>query len=228
MSKRTLSIWIATAVLGAAGCGGGSAGSSAAAEPSPSTGGTAGEPAATTPGTGAEESGATASTGSDATAEEGLPSIPPREDDADRKSKNGRTEGTIDGVRVVIQYGRPKARGRDLWGGLVPYGTIWRTGANEATTITFDAPVQIEGQRLDRGTYSLFTIPGKEEWTVIFNRKAKQWGAKNYDESKDALRVKVEPAKAEEQTEEMTFSIEGSSVVLRWGKREVSFGVTPA
>ena len=94
---------------------------------------------------------------------------------------------------VTITYSRPGVKGRKIWGGLVPYGTVWRTGANSATTIQFTEDVLVEGQPLAAGTYSLHTIPGEKEWTLILNKDANQWGSYSYDPAKDALRVKVTP-----------------------------------
>jgi hypothetical protein len=150
-----------------------------------------------------------------------------RGDDSERASKNGKTVGSIGGVETVIEFGRPKVKGRAIWGGVVPFDQVWRTGADEATTITFAAPVRIEGQALPAGTYALFTVPGKDEWTVVFNKRAKQWGAFSYKDSEDALRVKVKPAAAE-HVEELDFVIEGSKVVLRWEKLAVPFTVQKA
>lgn len=150
-----------------------------------------------------------------------------RGDDADRKSKNGETTATIDDVEVRITYGRPQVRERTVWGELVPYDAVWRTGANEATTITFSSDVLIEGEPLAAGTYSLFTIPSKKAWAVIFNEVADQWGAFDYDESQDALRVQVEPTTGD-HVEELTFSVEGNTVVLAWEKVRVPFRVEPA
>ncbi|RMG72406.1 MAG: DUF2911 domain-containing protein, partial [Bacteroidetes bacterium] len=99
--------------------------------------------------------------------------------------------GSIGTAEITINYGSPAAKGRTLWGDLVPYGAVWRTGANEATTFTVSQDVTIEGQTLPAGTYSLFTIPGESDWTIIFNKTAEQWGAYEYDEAADALRVKV-------------------------------------
>ncbi len=124
-----------------------------------------------------------------------------------------------------MEYGRPKVRGREIWGGLVPYEKIWRTGADEATTIAVSKDVNVEGEKLAAGTYSLFTIPGKTEWTIIFNKVAKQWGAYRYDKAQDALRVNVKP-EAAEHVEEMTFQIEGNKVVLRWEKLSVPFVIS--
>lgn len=120
-----------------------------------------------------------------------------RAHDEPRPSANalvGQTVGTTD---VTVTYGRPLARGRTIFGDtadvVVPYGKVWRTGANEATTVTVSDTVHVEGEALAPGTYALFTVPGHDEWTVIFNRVAEQWGAFRYDEAQDALRVTVEP-----------------------------------
>jgi len=156
-----------------------------------------------------------------------MPAIAQRGDDADRASKNGKVEGTIDGVNVVIEYGRPNVKERKIWGGLVPFDKVWRTGANEATTFTVDRNVTIEGKALAAGTYGLFTIPGETEWTFIFNKVAKQWGAMKYDAAQDALRVMVKP-KESEHVEEMTFKIDGNNVVLLWEKLAVGFAVAAA
>jgi len=150
-----------------------------------------------------------------------------RGDDADRKSKNGHVEGEIAGVHVAIDYGRPLVNGRQIWGALVPYGQVWRTGANEATTISFDRDVTVEGRALAAGTYALFTIPTQDRWTVIFNKTATQWGAFKYDSGQDALRVEVAPA-AHEPTEALTFSLTDSQVVLTWEELAVAFRVAVA
>ncbi|MEO1368564.1 MAG: DUF2911 domain-containing protein, partial [Acidobacteriota bacterium] len=145
-------------------------------------------------------------------------------DDAERASKNGRTEGVVDGVAVALEYGRPHVRDRQIWGELVPFDKVWRTGADEATTISFSEDVTVEGQPLEAGTYSLFTIPGEGKWTVIFNRKAEQWGAYKYEAGEDALRVLVVPRPVE-HVEVMDFHIDGAEVVLRWAKLAVPFTV---
>ncbi len=156
-----------------------------------------------------------------------MPAMAERGDDTKRKSKNGKVEGTIDGVKITVEYGRPKVRERKIWGGLVPFDKVWRTGADEATTFAVDKDVTIEGKKLAAGTYSLFTIPGKTEWTFIFNKVAKQWGAFKYDEAQDALRVKVKPGTSE-HVEEMTFKISGNKVVLLWEKLSIPFVVAAA
>jgi len=150
-----------------------------------------------------------------------------RGDDAERLSKNGKTEGSIDGIDLTLEYGRPSVKDRKIWGGLVPYDKVWRTGADECSTITLSSDVTIQGEDLGAGTYSLFTVPGEEEWTVIFNKVAEQWGAFNYDESKDALRVTAQSRPAE-FIESLEIQIEGSEVVLRWSDLAVPFTIAAA
>ncbi len=147
-----------------------------------------------------------------------------RGDDTNRKSKNGELRGPIGGVEMTLEYGRPNVKDRKIWGGLVPYDRVWRTGADEATTISFDRDVKVEGESLPAGRYAFFTIPRMESWTLVFNNTPDQWGAFSYDDSEDALRVDVSPVPAE-HVEALTFSIEGSDVVLRWEKLAVSFTV---
>jgi hypothetical protein len=98
---------------------------------------------------------------------------------------------------VTISHSRPGVKGRAIWGALVPFDKPWRTGANAATTITFSDDVTVEGQKLAAGTYSIVTIPGKDEWTVIFNTDTKLWFETEYDAAKDVLRVKAKPQAAE-------------------------------
>jgi hypothetical protein len=137
---------------------------------------------------------------------------------------------TIGGNIVTIQYGSPRVKGRVIWGGLVPYDTVWRTGANEATTIAFTKDVLINGQPLKKDTYALFSIPGREEWQIIFSINEKQWGAFKYKESEDALRIKVTPTALDSLVENMTFiitpdsvSLSAANVALRWEKLQVGF-----
>ena len=148
-----------------------------------------------------------------------------RADDADRASKNGRTAATIDSVDIVIEYGRPNVKGREVWGKLVPYDKVWRTGANEATTISFSSDVAVEGEALSAGKYSLFTVPGADQWTVIFNNVAEQWGAFGYDPDQDALRVTVTPVEIE-HVESMDFVADDSTIMFRWAKLGVPIVVT--
>lgn len=147
-----------------------------------------------------------------------------------RVSPNAAVSQTIGVTEVKITYGRPSVRGREIFGGLVPYGEIWRTGANEATTISFSSPVQVEGKPLEKGTYSLFTIPGQNTWTVVFNDQPNQWGAYEYDSSQDVLRVEVTPESAD-MREMMTFTFPNvtdtsGTAVLHWAETRVPFEIT--
>ena len=136
------------------------------------------------------------------------------------------TVGTTD---VTITYNRPAVRSRAIWGSLVPYDQVWRTGANEATTIEFSEDVTVNGQPLPKGKYSLHTVPGRDQWSVIFNKAANQWGSYAYDAAQDALRVTAKPERADFR-EWMTFEIpemttDTAKVVLRWENVAVPFTV---
>lgn len=126
--------------------------------------------------------------------------------------------GTIDSTLITVDYGSPSVRNRVIWGGLEPFGEVWRSGANEATTVQFSTDVFIEGKPLPRGRFGFFTIPGKEKWTVIINSVADQWGDFDYDATKDLLRVDVTPQNKSENAEQLDYLIEGSNLVLRWEK----------
>jgi len=127
---------------------------------------------------------------------------------------------------VTIDYSQPSVRGRKIWGGLVPYGQVWRTGANKATTFEVSQDITIDGRKLPKGKYALFTIPDEKEWTIIFNSKHDQWGAYNYNPADDVLRLTVKPTAADEHYEAMTFDINKDGIVsLMWEKIRVSFQV---
>ncbi|MDX1438871.1 MAG: DUF2911 domain-containing protein [Rubricoccaceae bacterium] len=157
------------------------------------------------------------------------PHHPMRGNDEPRVSPNAAVMQTIGTTNVVITYGRPSVNDREIFGGLVPYNEVWRTGANEATTITFSDNVTVEGQPLDAGTYGLFTIPTESTWTIIFNATAEQWGAFNYDASQDVLRVEVEPTH-EFHIEQMGFWFDNvtttsATAVLGWADVMVGFDI---
>jgi hypothetical protein len=133
-------------------------------------------------------------------------------------------------TEVKISYSRPAVKNREIWGKLVPYNTVWRAGANEATKVTFSSDVIIEGKSLKAGSYSFFTIPNKNEWTIIFNKVADQWGAFQYNESEDALRIKVKPKKSNHFHEWLTYEItktdDYSAIIsLVWEKLKIEFKV---
>jgi Protein of unknown function (DUF2911) len=124
---------------------------------------------------------------------------------------------------IEVVYSRPSARGRVMLGGNNPFGTVWRTGANSATRISFSTPVTIEGSPLDAGAYELFSIPGADSWTIIFQKPQKQWGAYTYDAKNDALRVTVKPTSLAEHVETFTIDFndilnESATLNLIWEK----------
>jgi tetratricopeptide (TPR) repeat protein len=130
---------------------------------------------------------------------------------------------------ITVNYHRPLVKGRTIWGKVVPYGQVWRAGANENTTITFSDPVTIEGKTLEKGTYGLHMLPNQDEWTVIFSKVNTAWGSFTYKESEDALRVNVKP-QAAEMEEALAYEIdqptENSAVItMRWEKVAVPFKV---
>lgn len=149
--------------------------------------------------------------------------------DLPRQSQHALIVQRIGITDITINYHRPLANGREVWGKLVPYGQVWRAGANENTTITFSDPVSVEGQALDKGTYGLHMIPGENQWTVIFSKASKDWGSFNYKQDEDALRVTVKPAAAELH-DALTYDFDdvksdSAVVTLRWEKVAVSFKV---
>jgi tetratricopeptide (TPR) repeat protein len=136
---------------------------------------------------------------------------------------------------VTVHYHRPSVNNREVWGALVPYGAVWRAGANDNTTITFEDPVKVEGKDLAAGTYGLHMIPGEDEWTVAFSTNSTSWGSFTYDQAEDALRVAVRPEKAP-YAEQLAYGFEdvtndGAVVVLHWEELKVPFEIafdTPA
>jgi hypothetical protein len=132
---------------------------------------------------------------------------------------------------ITINYHRPLVNGRKIWGGLVPYGKVWRAGANENTTIEFSDPVSVEGQPLAKGVYGLHMIPNPDSWTVIFSKTNTAWGSYSYDQKEDALRVNVKPKPLAETKEAMEFEFAdlkptSTAVTLKWEKLAVPFTVS--
>ena len=151
---------------------------------------------------------------------------PVRDASLPRTSPSASVSQTFGVTTASVSYGRPAARGRTLYGasGIVPDGQVWRTGADEATAITFSTPVSVEGHALAAGTYGLFTLPEADasRWTVIFSTTPKQWGAFTYDPKDDALRVRVEGARAVPFAERVTIAFDAVSdtsavMTLAWG-----------
>jgi len=130
----------------------------------------------------------------------------------------------IGDATITINYGSPSVKGRKIWGGLVPYDAVWRTGANEATRFTTDKDIMVEGKTLPAGTYGFFAIPGEKSWTIIFNSVAYQWGAFKYDASKDVLRVTVTPQTTDKH-ERLLYTIDPKGFNLIWDELKVPVSV---
>lgn len=140
-------------------------------------------------------------------------------------SPPAKAEGTIDGVKITIDYSQPSAKGRKIMGGLVPYGEVWRTGANATTTIEFSENVKIEGKAVAKGKYGLYTLPGENEWVIIINKGIK-WGAFDYKQADDVVRVTVKPGKTASFVETFTIAVEKDKVVLNWENTSAAFKIS--
>src|SRR5437879_5687989 len=130
---------------------------------------------------------------------------------------------------ITVNYHRPLVNGRKVFGGLEPYGKVWRAGANENTTIEFSDPVSVEGQPLARGLYGVHMIPGEQQWSVILSNNASSWGSFSYDQKEDALRITVNPH-PDTMHEALTFDFDDPkanevTVVMRWDKTAIPFKV---
>ncbi len=151
-----------------------------------------------------------------------------QEDKSKRPSPAVTAKETISsGATISFDYGQPSVKGRTIGKDLEPMaGKVWRAGANEATVFATDKDVMIEGKSLPAGKYAFFTIDNGNEWTLIFNKTSNQWGAYDYKEADDALRVTVKSGKAKSSAEKLTYNIEkNGKVSLLWGDKDVSFNV---
>jgi len=146
-----------------------------------------------------------------------------------RASAHESVTATIGGKKVTIEYGRPQMKGREIFGKLVPYGQVWRTGADEATVLTTEGDLMLGALHVPAGTYSLFTVPGEKEWALVVNKTAKQWGAFKYDAATDLGRAKMSVKTLPSPVETFTIMLEpkGTSGVLRmqWATTEASIAV---
>lgn len=138
-----------------------------------------------------------------------------------------------DGTYVKIHYSSPRKRGREIFGGLVPFGEVWRFGANEATEITITQPILFGGEEVEAGTYAVFTVPGEDEWTIILNRNLGQWGAFSYAEDADYARLTVPAERADDSYEAFTITLEenedgsGAMMHVAWDTTRVSVPIEP-
>lgn len=136
--------------------------------------------------------------------------------------------GQVFGVTLSINYGSPAVKGRVIWGKLVPYGQVWRAGANEATRLKINQPLKIQGKLVPAGEYGLFAIPGEKQWTIIINKVANQWGAFEYNMKEDVIRVTVTPEYKEEKQEHLKYQIKETKFYILWDTISVPISLEAA
>ena len=151
-------------------------------------------------------------------------------DKSKRPSPPATATGKVNGATITIDYSSPAVKGRKIWGGLVPYNKVWRTGANAATLFNTDKDISVEGKSLPAGKYSIYTIPGEKEWVFIFNSQTGQSGVKSNEETsedpaKDVLRVTVKPEKSANFNERMKFEVENTGFSLLWENLKVPVSI---
>jgi hypothetical protein len=143
-----------------------------------------------------------------------------------QKSPRKSAKGTIGGTSIEIDYGAPSVKGRKIWGGLEKYGAVWRAGANENTTVSFDKDVKVAGQSLAAGKYGFFIIPNETgEWVAIFSKKNDAWGAYSYSEADDALRVSVKAEMVDDNQEELMYAVSNEGILFAWEKARMNIPV---
>ena len=151
-------------------------------------------------------------------------------DKSSRPSPPATASGKVKDANVTINYSSPAVKNRKIFGDLVPYGQVWRAGANEATIFETDKDIKVEGKTLAAGKYSLYAIPGEKEWTIVFNKQTGQWGVKrggatSRDEAQDALTVQVKPKKSSAFAERLAYDVTNNGFVLRWENTEVPVSI---
>lgn len=147
------------------------------------------------------------------------------QDKSKRASPPMEVESKIGDATIFVKYSAPSTKGRIIWGQLVPYGKVWRAGANEATTFESDKDIKVGGEVLPAGKYSVFLLPTEEEWTFIFNSISDQWGAYQYDENKDVLRVVATPSKTDSNNELLEYKIQDGKLWLLWADQMAGVGL---
>lgn len=134
--------------------------------------------------------------------------------------------GTINGATINISYSSPFVKGRTIWGDLVPYGKVWRAGANGATTFETSKNIKVEGKDLAAGKYTFFVIPENDgKATIIFNKEITELNPYKYDEKKDVLRVSVKTKKTDKLTESLKYSVNKNNVTLSWENLEIPVSI---
>lgn len=139
-----------------------------------------------------------------------------------QESPRKQATGKIGAATATVDYGSPSVKGRTIWGELVPYGKVWRAGANENTTFSFDKDVKIGKKTVNAGKYGFFIIPNENsEWTVILNSKNDAWGAFSYNQEEDVLRMEVKPVFMDGNQEALDYAIDKKGIVVKWEKVKI-------
>lgn len=147
-----------------------------------------------------------------------------------RPSPPATATGKIGDATITISYSSPAVKGRNIWGGLVPYDKAWRAGANEATIFETDKAIKVQGKDLPAGKYSLFAVPSVKQWNFIFNSETGQWGTKRtgdaaFDSTKTVLTIRAKPAKSSTMNERLLYEVTSKGFALKWEKLEVPVGI---
>ena len=151
--------------------------------------------------------------------------------DTSKRSIKSAVKGNIGAASIAINYHSPGVRKRTIWGGLVPYGEVWVTGAHNATTLEVDQDFLVNGTSIPKGKYALFTIPGKTEWIVIINKNFSQHLTDDYQKSEDVVRIKVKPKKQKVVTERLQYYINSTgsnkgNISMGWEKLKIEFALS--
>jgi hypothetical protein len=151
------------------------------------------------------------------------------EDKSKRPSPPGTASISLGGKKVTVEYGRPSARGRKVMGGLVPWGEVWRTGANEATTFVTEGDVTIGDTKVPAGKYTLYTLPSETGWKLIINKQTGQWGTQ-YDQTRDLARIDMKVSKPSAPVEQLTIDLKGNGtnaadLIIAWENTSASVTV---
>jgi hypothetical protein len=139
-----------------------------------------------------------------------------------QESPRKQATGKIGAATAIVDYGSPSVKGRTIWGELVPYGKVWRAGANENTTFSFDKDVKIGNTIVKAGKYGFFIIPSEnKEWTVILNSKYDAWGSNGYNKDLDVLRMNVKPDYMDSNQEELDYAVGEKEIIIKWAKVKI-------
>ena len=145
--------------------------------------------------------------------------------DCNAKDARKSPHETVKGTNVTVTYGRPFKNGREIFGSLVPYGQVWRTGADEATEITFKKDMLVNGNPVKKGTYTLFTIPDGQLWKIMLNSTLKQWGAYDYDKTKDVLVTQAQVGKTAKTVEQFTITVTNEGIDMEWDNTRINLPI---